>query len=125
MKKIVSIYILFVLITMGCKKNEDVKKILADRLIFIPTVFVPDGWNNVFLPAGFGITTVVEYSMKIFDFDGHELFKSNDVNIGWNGLNNDGHAFPNGLYLYDIWFLFDDGEEITAKGTVEISQKGW
>lgn len=75
-------------------------------VIFTPELFIP----NVFSPNDDGIndTWLVEYSgsqpvlIQIFDRWGVELYNSRNKNSGWNGLNTDNVAVPEGVYFYTV-----------------------
>ncbi|MBI4931573.1 MAG: gliding motility-associated C-terminal domain-containing protein [Bacteroidetes bacterium] len=58
---------------------------------YVPNTFSPNGdhINDVFSGKGMEIT---EYEMLIFDRWGNQIFKTNDLNIGW-----DGRVYPVGL----------------------------
>lgn len=69
--------------------------------LFIPNVFSPnnDGINDRFLVeySGSQATTI-----QIFDRWGVKLYESNNKTQGWNGLNLDGEAVPEGVYFYRV-----------------------
>ncbi|MEW6467848.1 MAG: PKD domain-containing protein [Bacteroidota bacterium] len=59
--------------------------------IYIPNAFTPnkDGHNEVFMPSGIGID-FDEFEMLIFDRWGNLIYKTNDINQGWDGRANGG-----------------------------------
>lgn len=76
----------------GCADTiEQLIVINDDYSIYVPNTFTPnsDGINDVFLPKGVGI---IErgYELLIFDRWGNLIFKTNDLNKGWDGKANDG-----------------------------------
>ncbi len=87
----------------GCR--DTVKKIIrvfGETTIYIPNAFTPDhnGLNDAFAPKSEGLT---EFEMLIFDRWGHQLFKTHDINEGWNGLmNGSGEPVEEGVYVYKI-----------------------
>ena len=54
--------------------------------IFIPNSFTPnqneDDINTEFRPIGYGIN---EYQLKIYNRWGENVFKTNNLDIGWDG----------------------------------------
>ena len=86
----------------------------------IPNAFSPNGdnINDVFLGKGEG---VVEYSLKIFNRWGENIFTSNDITQGWDG-EKDGVPVKPGVYLY-IVKVSDGGEKNeTLKGSVSLTR---
>ncbi|MBN8701899.1 MAG: gliding motility-associated C-terminal domain-containing protein [Bacteroidetes bacterium] len=77
--------------SFGCKDTIS-KQLYVDTefMFFTPNTFTPngDGINDVFVPMG--LIDVDKYTLLIFDRWGDEIFKSNDVNYGWEGRANDG-----------------------------------
>ena len=64
--------------------------------LFVPNTFTPnnDGVNDIFKPIGKGID---QYEIVIYNRWGDEVFRSNDINIGW-----DGGEVISGTYTYKI-----------------------
>jgi gliding motility-associated-like protein len=86
--------------------------------VFIPNAFTPNGdeVNDIFIPR-----SVILKSMKLLVVDrwGHEVFESNDINIGWDG-NYKGQ--PAQVDSYGYYFIGEcsQGEKITIKGNVSL-----
>lgn len=57
-----------------------------DFLLFIPNAFSPngDGKNDLFAPAGPGIT-IENYEMRIYNRSGQLVFRTTDINTPWDG----------------------------------------
>ncbi|MGH2643168.1 MAG: gliding motility-associated C-terminal domain-containing protein, partial [Chitinophagaceae bacterium] len=70
----------------------------ADHLLF-PTAFSPngDGMNDFFRPKAF--LMVSHYEMKVFDRWGNLVFRTNNLDTGWNGTSN-GISLPVGTYVW-------------------------
>jgi len=70
--------------------------------LFIPNVFTPnkDELNDVFYVKGFGI---VEFELLVFNRWGQLIFKSNDINQGWDGTVNSREAQID-VYVYKVWY---------------------
>lgn len=68
--------------------------------ITIPNVFTPnaDGYNDVFKVVGDNITI---FDMQIFNRWGQIVFKSDDINLGWDGKLN-GKECSEGVYYWIV-----------------------
>ena len=56
---------------------------------------------------------------QIFNRLGILIFESEDINIGWDGYFNDKKA-PEGVYVYRITGLYNNGDEFSKVGSVMI-----
>lgn len=76
--------------------------VIEDFALYIPNAFSPngDGLNDVFQPKGMGFK-MDSYELLIYDRWGNLIFKSNDVNKGWDGTLK-GTAVQNDVYVYKI-----------------------
>ena len=91
--------------SFGCK-NSVIKllKIEDEFAIFIPNTFTPtkpDGNNDVFKPSGIGFKSD-SFEMRIFDRWGELVFKTNDVNKGWDGSIKGGKIAKQDTYVFKI-----------------------
>ena len=70
--------------------------------IYVPAAFTPNGdnVNDVFLARGNGLTG---FKMYVFNRWGEVLFKSVDINDGWDGKVQD-KLVPDGVYSYRILY---------------------
>ena len=88
--------------------------------LFIPNGFTPNGneLNDVFMPKLYGIT---EFKMYIFDRWGNEIFRTEDMNEGWNGrVKGVGVVVEQDVYVYKIYtkdLLHNDHDYI---GTITV-----
>ncbi|MFT5513721.1 MAG: gliding motility-associated-like protein [Bacteroidia bacterium] len=85
----------------------------------IPTGFSPnsDGLNDVFKPT---LVNYQDYTLSVYNRWGEEMFRTEDVNQGWDGEYN-GETVPNGIYLYSIRFMTtEDGAFKIVKGLVQV-----
>jgi gliding motility-associated-like protein len=91
----------------GCKdsvtKTINVKN---EYGFYVPNAFTPfndDGLNEEFKPvySPYGIDLEGGYEMLIFDRWGHLIFKTNDIDKGWDGTKN-GTKLPQDVYVYKI-----------------------
>lgn len=86
---------------------------------FITSAFSPngDGLNDVFRPT---LINFEDYSVEIYTRWGELLFKSNDVNMGWDGTYK-GEYVQNGVYI--VVMRFKTTEDLQWKnynGTVNL-----
>lgn len=83
--------------------------------IFIPNVFTPngDGVNDFFRIEG---ENIGHFEMIIFNRWGDELYRTNDINRGWNGSVN-AYFAPDGTYNYIIKALDPRGNPVLKDGT--------
>lgn len=95
-------------------------RVKPETNIFVPNAFTPNGDNDneVFLPE---ISGALEYEFLIFDRWGQVVFRTDDMNTGWNGLkNNSGQVMPMDVYTYVINVKDLNKEFVTKNGTVML-----
>lgn len=109
----------------GCTATASVQvnvivPICEEPYIFIPTVFTPngDGHNDVFYVRGHYID---ELEIIVFDRWGGEVFRSTNINIGWDGYIKGKLATPD-VYGYVARIKCLGGEETVFKGNVTVLQ---
>lgn len=98
------------------------------RIIF-PNAFTPnttgptggqyvvnDPANNVFYPIHTGVR---EYRLEIYNRWGEFLFRSTDINIGWDGYYR-GELSPMGVYVWKVWVTCHSGKKIEDIGDVTL-----
>ena len=95
--------------------NEDC--VDHDPLIYIPNAFAPESsFNPIFKP----VVTFAEpnsYQMIIYNRWGQEVFKTKNIEEGWNGaFNNKGDLQEIGVYVYFI--------EINSSGNQQYQYRG-
>jgi gliding motility-associated-like protein len=86
----------------GCKDTKGmILKIEPEFIFYIPNTFTPnnDGLNDLFQGVGIGI---VEFDMLIFDRWGKCIYKTNDIQSGWNGKIKDKEPAEQGTYTWKI-----------------------
>lgn len=101
----------------GCLRNASgTVDVSADSCytphVYIPNIFSPngDGNNDVYLVQGKGITN---FSLRIYDRWGENVFESDDLNDGWNGEYK-GKPVEQGAYPYSVSLIFE-GETIVKE----------
>ena len=87
-------------------------------LFYVPNAFAPDGINQTFGPKG-QFYDYTRFEMTIFNRWGEELYRTRDINKGWDGTFN-GELVQVGSYVYMIRFVDAGGKEHRRKGTVTL-----
>ncbi len=88
----------------GCKDSISLfLDVVPINTIFLPNAFLPStqGESSTFRPAGNGFG-IKDYQMSVYDRYGEEIFTTHDWNIGWNGMDKNGKALPNGNYVVRV-----------------------
>jgi gliding motility-associated-like protein len=101
--------------TIGiCESQTDFEILVECPTLFIPNVFTPndDGVNDFFRIEGENLGL---YEMIIFNRWGDEIYRSNNINRGWNGGIN-GYYAPDGTYNYIIKIFDLSGQPLFGKG---------
>ena len=84
--------------------------------VFVPTAFRPGGANPVFTPViSFG--ELASYQMVVYDRWGSEVFKTTNIDQGWDGTVN-GNESGFGAYVYFIQISNFTGASYQKRGTV-------
>jgi gliding motility-associated-like protein len=94
----------------------EVKKVAR---AYIPNAFTPnnDGRNDEFR---IGTTNLREFTIRIFNRWGQEVFASSQPDFEWNGTSKTGKALPEGVYVYTMRYLDIDGKVVEDNGTVTL-----
>lgn len=87
-------------------------------LFYVPNAFAPDGINQTFGPKG-QFFDYTRFEMAIYNRWGEELYRTRDINQGWDGTFN-GELVQVGSYVYMIRFVDASGKEHRRKGTVTL-----
>jgi gliding motility-associated-like protein len=88
--------------------------------LFIPNSFTPnnDGHNELFVIKG---RYIIEFSLKIFNQWGKQLFASSDINKYWDGRYK-GKISPQDKYTYLITVLDINGDTHEFTGVIHLIQ---
>lgn len=97
-----------------CNITETATASICATTFFVPTAFTPngDGLNDEFKPVGI---RVEDYQLQIFDRWGREVFKSDIMDIGWDGNN-----ASDGAYAYVINYKDNKLGIQTQTGMVQL-----
>ena len=88
----------------GCKDSVTRAINIGSGITFyVPNSFTPNGDENnaVFIPVLTDGLDLNEYEMIIYNRWGEVMFKTTDVNIGWDGSCK-GEVVPSGVYVWDL-----------------------
>ncbi|MGB0165546.1 MAG: gliding motility-associated C-terminal domain-containing protein [Luteibaculum sp.] len=88
--------------------------------VFVPNTFSPngDGANDYFFPVFFGLE-VQGYVFQIFDRWGELIFKSVELDKGWDGKYM-GESVKPGVYVWKLKYLNEYNEEKSLFGNVNV-----
>ncbi len=95
--------------------------------VFVPDAFSPndDGLNDEFKIVGnsldnFSNDNIREFEMQVYNRWGEQIFKTNDMKVGWKGNYKDGKKVPKGSYIYKVKAYALDGKAYFLKGEVKV-----
>lgn len=106
----------------GCSDTLEKWIDIVPEVSFIfPNAFTPnmDGLNEVFRPYG-NFSGVLDYTLKIYNRWGQEIFLSQEPGNGWNGRDVKGDLEPFGQYLYVLEYLSPRREKVRQKGNFTL-----
>ncbi|MBC7949778.1 MAG: gliding motility-associated C-terminal domain-containing protein [Chitinophagaceae bacterium] len=85
--------------------------------LYVPTAFTPngDGRNDKFMATG----SANDYSLKIFNRWGEQIFQSKSLQQGWDGTIQ-GKAQPSGVYVYWMQYKTMAGGVRKRKGSLVL-----
>jgi gliding motility-associated-like protein len=105
----------------GCFDSTEKFIFLKPELLFhVPNAFSPnlDGLNEGFKgSSSFGIEN---YKMRIIDRWGAIIFETTNPEEAWDGSGHNGAPPLEGVYAYQIYFRYVDGNLYVYKGTVTL-----
>jgi gliding motility-associated-like protein len=107
----------------GCTDTTSVTiNIYPDEALYTPNTFSPNGdnVNEIFFPKGTGIKEE-GFEMYIFDRWGDLIYKTNNINKGWDGKANNGNdVAQQDVYVWKIKFKDEQGNEREMVGNVNL-----
>jgi len=77
-----------------------------------------DGRNNVFYPAF--VEGIEEYKLEIYNRWGVIVFVSEDIDVGWDGYDQDGRPVKSDTYIWKVTGKFTNGKTYEQVGEVTI-----
>jgi len=104
--------------TSGCKGSDTIKVTVDCKGLFIPNAFSPngDGLNDQFGPIG-DLALLRNYSLRVFNRFGEEIFSSTDPNKRWAGKYK-GSTLESGVYVWQMRYRLNGAAETLKKGTI-------
>lgn len=87
-----------------------------EPLFWVPNAFTVGGYNPIF-KAEAAYLDFESYEMQIFSRWGKQMFRSADIDVGWNGYHN-GSIAPEGSYIYVITYTTGAGKKVEKIGYV-------
>jgi gliding motility-associated-like protein len=97
---------LYIITEYGCRDTV-VKQVRVKEgyTFYAPNAFSPDhnGINEVFLVKGIGIDNST-FKMVIFSRWGDEVFESDDIEKGWDGLDKHGKVMDAAVYTWMVTY---------------------
>jgi gliding motility-associated-like protein len=75
--------------------------------------------TDVFYPVWHGVDKMKGYALQIFNRWGQLIFRSNDIERGWDGYIN-GELAPQGTYIYKASGVFSNGKTFTKTGEISL-----
>ena len=111
-----------VITEFGCRDSISSTLYIEPFNLFAPNTFIPDlnNLNEIFLPVV--DLSVEQWKMEIFNRWGELIFVTDDINVGWDGLNKDGIISPDGTYVWKVTYVSCEPvnpEEIVT-GTINL-----
>jgi len=108
-------------------------EVIGAGVVEYPNVFAPnmtgptggkynptDVSNQTFFPMHEG---VIKYSLMIYNRWGELIFKTTDINTGWDGYYQDGTLAPQGVYIYKVEGTYTNGSLFEHLGDVTVLHK--
>jgi gliding motility-associated-like protein len=114
-----TVYKLLAVDSNGCHVSDSITVAPISK-IFVPNAFTPDGdgINDLFRIRGHNLS---DYSIRIYDRWGREVYRSTDITSGWNGKkHNNGKDVPIGTYTYTIRYTVKPDQERYETGAVNL-----
>lgn len=99
----------------ACEGKDSVNIQVLPSLLYIPNAFSPnnDGENDFF--TLYGIETLQSFKLSIFNRWGQLIYYTEQPAAFWDGAN-----APEGVYIYHIHYILNDGTPQTETGTVTL-----
>jgi gliding motility-associated-like protein len=99
--------------TSSYNPGDDTTQV-CQKVFYVPNAFSPngDGYNDVFYVYGKGIS---QMNLQIFNRWGELVFKTDDINLGWDGTYKGKLQVP-GVYVYHLKAIFCDGSTTIPNG---------
>lgn len=117
-----TIYTVTVTDELGCTGEAsvtiEIDEPVCEEDVYLPNAFTPngDGNNDVFYVRS---NFVTDMELVIYDRWGEQVFRSTDINVGWDGTYK-GVALGADAYAYYLRARCSDNDEIVKQGNVSL-----
>ena len=99
--------------------NSTTACVLAPFLVYIPNAFRPEGVNSFFKPEGSSID-YEDSQMEIYDRWGSRIVSIKNIRTGWDGKDDSGKLYMQGVYFYKFNLISTNGTEKIFSGFVTL-----
>lgn len=108
----------------GCRDSvTHCGNVIKQELFYLPNAFSPneDTKNDIFIPIikNVSISEIQDYRLLIYNRWGQLVFKTDDVNFGWDGLHQ-GEKAPINTYYYVCTYRSPNGSDVSLRGDVTL-----
>lgn len=85
-----------------------------------PNIFTPNGdeKNELFTPSK--INNIESLSITIYNRWGSQVYTTSDLNINWDGKDDNGQRANDGVYFWVVQYVDVDGNTLTQRGTLTM-----
>lgn len=94
---------------------------VGQPVVYFPNTINPGGNNGVFKPISLYIDNSAS-SFEVYNRWGQIIFRTNNVNAGWDGKDNNGVVYPDGIYIYKAIIKGTDNSLQELKGIITLLQ---
>jgi gliding motility-associated-like protein len=99
--------------------NSTTACVLAPFLVYIPNAFRPEGVNQFFRPEG-GSINYEDSEMEIYDRWGSRIVSIKNIRAGWDGKDDSGKPYMQGVYFYKFNLKSTNGTEKFFSGFITL-----
>ena len=92
-----------------------------ETITYVPTAFTPNGdnLNDVFQPS---LEANLCADLKVYDRGGALVWKTSGEEVEWNGMNMYGEISREGVYVWVLNIVLEDGSVRELSGPVSLFQ---
>ena len=106
----------------GCETSYSLAnaiRVTKHVAVYVPNAFTPngDGLNDEFFVVP---RLVTDLTIDIYDRWGKLIYRSDNPNFRWGGVDADGQPLPEGVYTWVINAIEFNGERIKQNGTITL-----
>ena len=112
--------ILTAISSVGCiDSSVNTISVYPKMTIYIPNAFTPnnDGYNDKF---DVKVNSISYYEIYVYNRWGENIFYSSNELYSWDGSDFNGSLVPNGIYLYHIKIIDQNGKDWVYNGEINL-----